>query len=100
MRDAKDLLTVASAVVVALSLVTGLVGIQVGAWAAGVLLGQGLYALFHRTSSPPPLGDHAARARASRAASSPAAACSPNTAPWNRPANAAATSGTTQKSHS
>jgi hypothetical protein len=38
--------TVGSAVVVALSLVTGLVGIQVGACAAAVLLGQGLYGLF------------------------------------------------------
>jgi hypothetical protein len=38
--------TVGSAVVVALSLVTGLVGIQVGACAAAILIGQGLYGLF------------------------------------------------------
>jgi hypothetical protein len=39
-------LTVGSAVVVALSLVTGLVGVPVGACAAAVLIGQGLYVLF------------------------------------------------------
>ena len=46
-------LTVACAVIVALSLVTELVGMQVGASAAVVLAGQGRYALLRRTSPPP-----------------------------------------------
>ena len=51
-----DVLTIASTVVLALSLVTPLGGMGVGTAAGLALLGQGLYALFHRPLRRQPPG--------------------------------------------